>query len=49
MIILGDKEVSNATVSVRLRNGEQLEPETVDNFLEKIKYIISNKSQNLAL
>jgi len=49
MVILGDKEIADATVSVRLRNGEQLPSESIDSFIEKIKCVISDKSQNLAL
>lgn len=36
MVILGDKEVAQNTVSVRLRNGNQIEGISLDTFIEKV-------------
>ena len=37
MVIIGDKEVENNTVTVRLRDGENLEPMSVEKFIEMVK------------
>ncbi len=37
MLIVGDKEVASSTVSVRLRSGEQLSPQSFDSFKETVK------------
>lgn len=47
MLIVGDKEVANATVSVRLRSGEQLANQTLGSFLGTIKAAIANKVKNV--
>jgi len=49
MIVVGDKEVSDSTVSVRLRSGEQLPPQSFDSFKETINSIINSKSPDLVL
>ena len=37
MIILGDKEVDSDTISIRSRDGENIPPTTITDFLSKIK------------
>lgn len=37
MLIVGDKEKQDGTVTVRLRNGDNLAPMSVDDFIEKVK------------
>jgi len=37
MLIIGDKEKENGTVTVRLRDGKNLPPMTVSEFIEKIE------------
>jgi len=44
MLIVGDKEVSGSTVSVRLLSGEQLADQTIDTFKESVKEAITSKS-----
>jgi len=48
MLVVGDKEVAAATVSVRLRSGEQLSAQSLDNFKETIKTVIANKAKGLS-
>ncbi|MFC1847445.1 threonine--tRNA ligase, partial [Chloroflexota bacterium] len=48
MLIIGDKEVDASTVSVRLRSGEQLSPQSLDSFKETVRMSIGNREQNLA-
>jgi len=43
MLIVGDKEVTDSTVSVRLRSGEQVASQSLDSFKETIRTIIVNK------
>jgi threonyl-tRNA synthetase len=43
MLIVGDKEVANNSVSVRRRSGEQTAAQPFDNFLESISADIANK------
>jgi threonyl-tRNA synthetase len=47
MLVVGDKEEADSTVSVRLRTGEQLPPQSIENFIGNITKIISEKSLNL--
>jgi len=47
MLVVGDKEVADATVSVRLRSGEQLPPQSLDNFTETITLAIADKRKYL--
>lgn len=47
MVVVGDKEVDASTVSVRLRTGEQLPPQTLESFIDTITTIIANKSKEL--
>jgi threonyl-tRNA synthetase len=49
MLILGEKEVSSSTVSVRLRSGEQLPAEPFPQFKEQVLKIISNKVKDFEL
>jgi len=49
MLILGDKEVASATVSIRLRNGEQLDSQPFASFKETIRTCIDNKIKELKL
>ncbi|MBA7572168.1 Threonine--tRNA ligase 1 [subsurface metagenome] len=49
MLILGDKEVASATVSIRLRSGEQLVSQPFANFKETIRTCIDNKIKELKL
>jgi len=45
MLIVGDKEVTDSTVSVRLRSGEQVASQSLDSFKETIRTIIVNKAK----
>jgi threonyl-tRNA synthetase len=49
MLVIGDKEVSSATVSVRLRTGEQLPSRTIGEFKSSIKRVIAEKAIELRL
>lgn len=44
MMVIGDKEMEENKISVRLRTGETTEPMLVDDFIESIKKEISSKS-----
>ncbi len=43
MLVVGDKEIPSATVSVRLRSGEQLPSQPLDSFIETVKKAVVNK------
>ncbi len=43
MLIVGDKELETETISVRLRNGEDLGPMSLSEFKEKVRAVINNK------
>ena len=47
MLVVGDKEVDTSTVSVRLRSGEQLSSQSLNNFKETVRLAISNKVKDL--
>jgi threonyl-tRNA synthetase len=49
MLVTGDKEVASATVSVRLRTGEQLPSQTIGDFKSSIKRIIAERAIELRL
>lgn len=49
MLVVGDKEVANSTVSVRLRSGRQLLSQPFDSFKEAIRIAIANKVKDLKL
>jgi threonyl-tRNA synthetase len=45
MAVIGDKEVTNGTLSVRSRGGKDLGALTIADFVDKLKYQIDSKSQ----
>ncbi len=45
MLIVGDKEIENGSVSVRLRNGKDLGNIKIDDFISKISEEIKSRSQ----
>jgi threonyl-tRNA synthetase len=47
MLVVGDKEVAAATVSVRLRSSEQLSSRSFDSFRETVRTAIANKVKDL--
>jgi threonyl-tRNA synthetase len=47
LIIIGDKEVSQNKITIRKRNGENIELISQDEFLETIKYQIKSKTINI--
>ena len=49
MLVVGDQEVTASTVSLRLRSGEQLSSQSVDDFKENIKRVIAEKVNDLRL
>ncbi|MFC2068357.1 threonine--tRNA ligase [Chloroflexota bacterium] len=49
MLLVGDKELSTTTISVRLRSGKQLSAYSFDRFKENIKKAIVNKDKELSL
>jgi threonyl-tRNA synthetase len=49
MLVVGDKEVAAATVSVRLRTGEQLVSQPFDSFKQSIREAIVNRTKELKL
>ena len=49
MVIVGNKEVADSSVSVRLRNGEQLPPMPLTQFKEKMLNVIANKVKDFEL
>jgi threonyl-tRNA synthetase len=49
MLVVGDKEVGSATLSVRLRSGEQLPPLSLEQFKMGIKKVIADKVNDLQL
>ncbi len=49
MLVVGDKEVAAATVSVRLRSGEQLSPQSFDSFKETVRAAMIDKVSELGL
>ncbi len=46
MALVGDKEVTASTVSVRLRSGEQLAAQPFGNFKDMVKKAIADKAKN---
>ena len=44
MIIVGDKELSTSTISIRLRNGEDLGSQTPSEFIDRVKPIIEARA-----
>jgi len=49
MLIIGDKEVTTSTVSVRLRSGEQLASQSFASFKQNIRLAITSKTKDLRL
>jgi threonyl-tRNA synthetase len=43
MLVMGDKEVESATVSVRLRNGEDLGSQDLPAFMQRLEAIIQSR------
>jgi threonyl-tRNA synthetase len=49
MLIIGDKEVANSTVSIRLRSGEQASDQPLEHFTESVRAAIVDKAKDLRL
>jgi threonyl-tRNA synthetase len=47
MLVVGDREATDSTVSVRLRRGEQMASQSFDEFKETVKATIKNKEKEL--
>ncbi|MFC1965395.1 threonine--tRNA ligase [Chloroflexota bacterium] len=47
MLVVGDKDVAASTVSVRLRSGEQLPPQSMEQFKETVRTAIVTKVKEL--
>ncbi|HEY87679.1 MAG TPA: threonine--tRNA ligase [Dehalococcoidia bacterium] len=47
MLVVGDKEVANSTISVRLRSEEQLPSQSLDDFKETVTMAIADKITDL--
>jgi threonyl-tRNA synthetase len=47
MLVVGDKEVADNTVAVRLRSGEQLPPQSFSSFKESLGIAIISKAKDL--
>jgi threonyl-tRNA synthetase len=47
MLVVGDKEIADSTVSIRLRSGEQLADHSFDKFRKTIKMTIANKAKDI--
>ena len=47
IIIVGDKEIENGTVSVRARTGKQINDISVDSFITECKKMVDNHSLDL--
>jgi threonyl-tRNA synthetase len=47
MLVVGDREVESASVAVRLRSGEQLEPSSLDGFKKMVKVAIAERKLDL--
>ncbi len=47
MLVVGDKEVASSTVSVRLRNGEQLSSQSLNDFKKTVRRVIASKGRDL--
>ena len=46
MLVVGDRDIENGTVSVRTRGGEDLGAMTPDEFMSKCLYEIATKAKN---
>jgi threonyl-tRNA synthetase len=49
MLVVGDREVAESTVSVRLRTGEQLASQSLDSFKQGVKQAMASRTQELKL
>jgi len=49
MLVVGDKEVADSTVSVRLRSGEQTASQSFDSFKESVRVAVADKAKDLRL
>ncbi len=49
MLVVGDKEVAASTISIRLRSGEQLVSQSLDDFKTSVRRAITNKVKPLEL
>ncbi len=49
MLIVGDREVENGTVSVRLRSGEQLPAESTSRFREALRKTVAGRARELVM
>ena len=49
MLVVGDKEVAESTVSVRLRTGEQLTSQSLDSFKKGVKQAMASRTKELEL
>ncbi len=49
MLVVGDKEEADSTISIRLRSGEQLPAQSIDDFKKDIKKVIVEKVNELRL
>ena len=49
MVVVGDREVADATVSVRLRSGEKADVQPFDGFKQKLKEVIAARDRELKL
>jgi threonyl-tRNA synthetase len=49
MLVVGDREVADGTVSIRLRSGEQANAQSFADFKKKLKGIIASRSLELRL
>jgi len=49
MLIVGDKEVADSTISVRLRSGEQAASQSLDSFKESVRAAIASRAKDLEL
>ncbi|MBL7124518.1 MAG: threonine--tRNA ligase [Dehalococcoidales bacterium] len=49
MLIVGDKEVADSTISVRLRSGEQAASQSLDSFKRSVRAAIASRAKDLEL
>ena len=47
MLVVGDKEIADSTISIRLRSGEQLADHSFDKFRKTIKMTIANRAKDI--
>jgi len=49
MLIIGDKETENSTISIRLRTGEQLQGQSIEDFIKNLKKVIADREKDYSL